>query len=179
VQHCQCLLDLDKRLPALLKGDDQPKDSAEQLTLAELCCYKKRYAAAARFYAQAFAADPRLANNLQCQARYNAACAAGLAAARQGKDAAQLQDQECARLRQQALAWLQADLAALAELLKKAPAKVGPVVQSTMKHWQQDTDLAGLRDPTAQAKLPEAERDAWKKLWAAVEELRKRAAGRK
>src|SRR5262249_48575387 len=104
---------------------------------------------------------------------------AALAAARQGKDTAQLEDKQCARLRKQALAWLQADLAAWTKLLEKAPAKAAPMVQGTMKHWQQDTDLADLREPAAQAKLPEAERDAWKKLWSAVEELRKRAAGSK
>jgi tetratricopeptide (TPR) repeat protein len=57
VDDCQRLLDLDARLSAILKGEDQPKDTAEQLALAVLCQrYKKRYAAAARFYADAFAA---------------------------------------------------------------------------------------------------------------------------
>jgi tetratricopeptide (TPR) repeat protein len=61
VAECQRLLDLDTRLSTLLKGDDQPKDAAEQLDLADLCQrYKKRYAAAARFYQGAFAAKPKL-----------------------------------------------------------------------------------------------------------------------
>jgi len=49
-------------------------------------------------------------------------------------------------------------------------------VQQTLRHWQKDTDLAGLRDPTALAKLPEAERAEWHKLWADVEETLKKAA---
>jgi serine/threonine protein kinase/Flp pilus assembly protein TadD len=181
VNQCERLVELDTKLPQILKGQAKPADAAEQLAVADLCQqpFKKLYAAAAYFYAQAFGADPRLANNLQSHARYNAACAAALAAGRQGKDAALLQDKECARLRHQALTWLQEDLAAWTNLLDKAPVKVGPVVQGKLKHWQQDTDLARLRDPAEVAKLPKAEYDAWKKLWAAVEALRKRAAGRK
>ena len=40
-----------------------------------------------------------------------------------------------------------------------------------MQHWQQDTDFAGVRGPEALAKLPEAERQEWQKLWAEVAEL--------
>jgi hypothetical protein len=44
-----------------------------------------------------------------------------------------------------------------------------------MRAWQRDEDLAGVRGDTL-AKLPEAERREWQKLWQEVEELRKRAA---
>jgi WD40 repeat protein/serine/threonine protein kinase/tetratricopeptide (TPR) repeat protein len=173
------VLGLAREAEGLLLRNQQPRDAAQGLALAQDCQQRCRdYRAAAGFYREAFLIKPALAAPPRVH-RYNAACAAALAAARQGKDATQLDDKECARLRQQALAWLQADLAAWTKLVEKAPAKVGPVLQGTMKHWQQDTDLAGLREPAAQAKLPEAERDAWNKLWAAVEELRKRAAGRK
>jgi hypothetical protein len=37
-----------------------------------------------------------------------------------------------------------------------------------MDHWQKDTDLAGVRDAAALAKLPAAERAVWQKLWAEV-----------
>jgi hypothetical protein len=47
-----------------------------------------------------------------------------------------------------------------------------------LQHWQQDGDLAGLRDPDAQAPLPAAERAAWEKLWADVAALRKKAQTR-
>jgi hypothetical protein len=49
-------------------------------------------------------------------------------------------------------------------------------VQETLRHWQQDSDLAGVRDKGALAKLPAAERDAWRKLWADVDALLKRAS---
>ena len=44
----------------------------------------------------------------------------------------------------------------------------------TLAGWQTDADLAGLRDADAVAKLPAAERDACRKLWADVEALLKR-----
>ncbi len=46
-----------------------------------------------------------------------------------------------------------------------------------MQHWRQDTDFAEVRGPEALAKLPEAERQDWQKLWADVEALRTEAAG--
>jgi hypothetical protein len=38
-------------------------------------------------------------------------------------------------------------------------------VQKTLRHWQEDPDLATVRDPASLAKLPQAEREAWQKLW--------------
>jgi tetratricopeptide (TPR) repeat protein len=171
VRQCQRLLELDARLPALLRGDDRPASAAERLDLARLCGqYQQRYAAAARFYAEAFADQPRLADDLDSNCRYNAACAAALAAAGRGRDAAALGGQERARLRRQARDWLRADLAAWTKGVEKAR----PVVQRTLTHWQQDPDLAGLRDRDALAQLPEAERQACRNLWAEVDALRKR-----
>ena len=34
-----------------------------------------------------------------------------------------------------------------------------------MQQWQEDADLAGVRDTNALAKLPATEHDAWHKLW--------------
>jgi tetratricopeptide (TPR) repeat protein/tRNA A-37 threonylcarbamoyl transferase component Bud32 len=169
-------LKLDARLSAFLKGDAQPADAGEQIALAELCQrIKKRYAAAARLYTGAFAADTKLAGDLQRQHRYNAACVAALAAAGKGEDAAKLEAKERARLRRQALAWLQADLAAWAQVAAKTSAQDKPQVRRTLEHWQRDSDLAGVRDKAALAKLPKEEQQAWHKLWADVEAVRKRA----
>src|SRR5439155_15020384 len=67
VQQCERLVELDEKLPAILKGEAQPTDAAECLVLAKLCQqpFKGLYAAAARFYAEAFAAKPQLADDLQ------------------------------------------------------------------------------------------------------------------
>jgi hypothetical protein len=48
-------------------------------------------------------------------------------------------------------------------------------VQRALLHWQKDSDLAGLRDKDALAKLPPEERAACKRLWADVAALRQKA----
>jgi tetratricopeptide (TPR) repeat protein/tRNA A-37 threonylcarbamoyl transferase component Bud32 len=172
-QDCQRLLDLDVRLPALLKGEDQPKDTAEQLALADLCQrYKKRYAAAARFYVDAFAAGAAQSS----QRAYNAACAAALAAAGKGIDADNIEPKEKVRLRQQALTWLRDNLEENAKQLEDADAKTRKAVQQTLQHWQKDADLGSVRGKEALAQLPAAERAAWQQLWADVEKLLKKDA---
>jgi tetratricopeptide (TPR) repeat protein/tRNA A-37 threonylcarbamoyl transferase component Bud32 len=175
LEKCERFLALEKKLPALLKGQTRPADAAEGITVALLCQQHKRlYAAAVRFYAAAFTAEPKLADDLQSGHRYNAACVAALAAAGKGEDAAKLADPERAKLRQQALTWLTADLAAWTPLAEKGPPQARTAVPQTLRHWQQDPDLAGVRGD-ALARLPAAERDAWRKLWADVDALLKRA----
>jgi hypothetical protein len=44
-----------------------------------------------------------------------------------------------------------------------------------LQHWQRDPDLAGLRDEAALAKLPPAEREASRKLWAEADSLLQKA----
>jgi hypothetical protein len=44
-----------------------------------------------------------------------------------------------------------------------------------LKHWQGDTDLAGIRDAETLKKLPVDEREACQKLWVDVTELLKTA----
>jgi tetratricopeptide (TPR) repeat protein len=176
VRQCQRLVDLDARLPAILQGDDRPKDAQERLALADLCQrHKRRYAAAARFYAAAFAEQPKLVDDPGRGFRYNAACAAALAAAGQGQDADRLSDEERTRLRRQALDWLRADLAAWTRVMEKTPPQARPAVQRELQHWQKDPDLAGLRDKDALAKLPAAEGEVCRKLWADVDGLLSRA----
>ena len=166
---------LEAQLPALLKGEFQPTDTAQRLGLAGVCRVKKLHHTATRLYAAAFAADPRLADDPKAGHRYNAACDAALAAAGQGEDAARLDDQAKARLRKQALEWLRADLALRTKQLESGQPADRAVVQRAMRHWQQDSDLAGLRHKDALAKLPPEERATCEKLWADVAALLKKA----
>jgi serine/threonine-protein kinase len=136
---------------------------------------KKLFAAATRFYGEAFAAEPKLADDLRGAHRYNAACAAALAGCGQGNDAKTLGDKERARLRRQALAWLRDDLKAWRKLLKTGPDKTRQVVAGQMQHWLNDPDFAGVRGEQALARLPQDERQAWSTLWAEVEQLRLKA----
>jgi len=173
VRNCERLVELDGKLPAILSGQKQPNDNAERLALAQLCqlpC-KQLNAAALRFYNEAFADKPQLADDLNAQHRYNAACAAALAGCGQGADADKLDTKERARLRQQALDWLRADLKAYRQVLEKSAGTAGSAIAQRMQHWLQDGDFAGARGDEALAQLPAEERAAWRRLWADVAEL--------
>jgi Flp pilus assembly protein TadD len=159
------------KLPAFLKGNYTPATTEERVALFEWCRCKKLYRTAAGLGAAALAADPKLAADLNAGYRYNAACSASLAGAGQGEDAGKLDEKERARLRKQALDWLRADLDAWRERLDKEPNKAGPDVQRRMRQWQRNVDLASVRDAEAQARLPEAERQQWQKLWQEVQAL--------
>jgi serine/threonine protein kinase/Flp pilus assembly protein TadD len=174
IRNAEQLIALDAKLPKVLRGEVQPADAAERLALAWLCQMRKKlYATATRLYAEAFAAQRLLADDLKASHRYNAACAAALAGCGQGEDAATLPSAERARLRQQGLDWLRADLASHASSVDGGPAEARAFAQVVMQRWQRNTDLAGVRG-TALAKLPEAERQAWGQLWVDVEQtLRK------
>jgi serine/threonine-protein kinase len=163
------------KLPALLKGDFKPTTSDELLALAEWCQIKKLHHTATHLYAAAFADDPKLADDLKAAHRYNAACRAALAAGGQREDAAQLDDAERARLRKQALDWLRADLALHTKQLETGQAADRAAAQRALRRWQQDPELAGLRDVAALAQLPAAEQQACTQLWADVAALLKKA----
>ncbi|HZU38253.1 MAG TPA: serine/threonine-protein kinase [Gemmataceae bacterium] len=171
---------LDDRLADYLAGRAKPRDPSEELNLAWLCQqpFKALYAASVRWYSHAFSVQPKLADDLEAQHRYSAACAAALAGLGKGKDTGKLSPAERARLRRQALAWLRSDLAANRHALDHAPAKAAPVIAQRLQHWLQDEDLAGVRTRQALGQLPQAERHDWQKLWQEVETLLRRAAGR-
>jgi serine/threonine-protein kinase len=172
LHSCEAALALSAKLPAILRGDARPANTAEALALAQLCQrYKQMHVAAARLYAEAFAADPKLAADRKAQHRYNAACTAALAAVGQGKDADKLDARERQRLRRQALEWLRADLDAWSKRIADAKVQEKETIRKVLEHWQQDTDLAALRDDKTLSTLPAEERDACKKLWADVAAL--------
>jgi serine/threonine-protein kinase len=175
VRECERLVELDGKLPDYVARKTTPASPSERVQLAELCSLKRLNGAAARFFSEAFTAEPKLAEDLRALHRYNAACAAALAGCGQGKDADQSNVQERVRLRGQALDWLRADLVAWGRLLEQQPDKIAPALTNMMQPWQQDPDFAGVRGPEALAKLPDAERQAWQKLWKDVAAMLKQA----
>ena len=174
MRTCERLAKLEGRFPRLLKGEEKAASAQESLDVSVICHHKRMNAAAARFFADAYAADPRLGDDLQF-GRYYAACSAALAAAGKGEGAAKLDDKERARLRKQALDWLRADLALHTKQLESRRPDSRAFSQQTLMHWQEDRDLAGLRDKDALAKLPGEERTACERLWADVAALLKKA----
>jgi tetratricopeptide (TPR) repeat protein len=158
-----------RRLPAVLAGKDQPKTPAEACELAFLCAqpFHQRFAAAARLYEGAFAADAKLVDDLAAAHRYNAACCAARAARGDGAGAPANPARRAA-LRGKALAWLRADLARFEEQAASAEVPRRRTAADTLTHWLADTDLSGLREPKALESLPADERQQWRKLWAGV-----------
>jgi tetratricopeptide (TPR) repeat protein/serine/threonine protein kinase len=169
VRECECLAELDGRLPSYLTGKIAPASADERIKLAEVCYVKHLHRAAARFYEEGFAAKPSL---LAAQ-RSNAAGAAALAGCGQGQDAALLDERERARLRSLALRWLRDELAfrRLQGQLARWAAQEGnnrATLEPTLRHWQRNPDLAGVRDPDRLARLPRGEQQGWRRLWAEV-----------
>jgi serine/threonine-protein kinase len=166
---------LAARLPAVVSGRDTPRDAAEGLALARMCYQRGHHAAVVRLAAAAFAADPQGADDLEPAHRYNAACSAALVACGRSQDPPPPDEPARAELRARALAWLRADLALWTTMSRDNPA-ARPQVARLMTHWMGDSDLTGLRDPEALAKLPAEEQKAWRSLWDEVDTLRKTAA---
>jgi serine/threonine-protein kinase len=178
VREAERLVALDARLPAVLKGHDRPADAAERVTLAQLCSFRKLYSSAARFYAEALVADPRLTDDRKAGHAYNAACCAALAGFGQGEDDPPPDDRTRAKLRGQALDWLRDELAAWSTLLDSGTPDAPARVQQVLAHWKADSDLAGFRDPTSLVKLPEDEQRACQVLWSAVDAILAKARRR-
>src|SRR5262249_33663616 len=129
VKRCERFLELDGRLPAILKGEARPSGDAECLELALLCRYKGLYPASVRCYPQAFAANAKLADSFWAGHRYRAACSAAQA-----------------RLRRQALDWLRADLAWASGRLEGGTPLDRAGLDATLRRWQTDPALAGVRE---------------------------------
>jgi tetratricopeptide (TPR) repeat protein len=170
VGHCERLVQLDRRLPALLAGKERPASPAECVEFAAVCRARKLQASAAQMYRQALEASPELAADPGTFIRCLAAQAAALAGTGRGADAGKLGEAERARWRQQALDWLRADLAVHAGQVRNG----GPAAaqaRRVLAGWQRARDLAEVRDESALARLDDAERQAWSRLWAEVDRL--------
>jgi tetratricopeptide (TPR) repeat protein len=159
------------RLPAVLHGDDKPKDAAEGLEFALLAYHARLYGLSARLYAESFRLDSMLAGDMVAQHRYMAACSAALAASDKGSDEPPLDGAAKGKWRQQALDWLSADLAYGTKLVQSDPSDLAECVNLRLRRWKADPDLASIRDEDALDELPETERRAWRDLWAAVDAL--------
>jgi eukaryotic-like serine/threonine-protein kinase len=161
---------LDTRLSDVLGGSN-PADNAERLSLAQRAYDTKKYATAARLCDDALKHDPKLVEDRQVQHRYNAACAAALAATGTGQDDPKPDEAAKVKLRDQALGWLKSELGAWSKVLDSDDQKARAAVGEALRYWQQDPDLAGVRDGAALAQLPDAELADWKALWEEVGRL--------
>jgi serine/threonine-protein kinase len=178
VRQAERCVELEDRLPAILRGERKPEDPEETRSLAEMCYGKQLFGASARLWRDALHTRPALAEDWNAGNRYNAACAAALAGCGKGRDDPPLVDTERTRWRVQALDWLRAELAVYSQVLEGNKSNARDLVRQKLAHWKLDPDLAGLRDPAALTRLAEDERQTWKDVWSEVEGLSAKAAGR-
>ena len=153
----------------------KPDYGKSHINLAAVLRVQKRYAAVVRLSAEAFQSDASVANDLDRLYRYHAASSAVLLATGKGDGPKPFDEAERAQARTQALGWLRADLAAWGKRLDDGKPTDRALVEGRMRLWQKDPELAAVREAADVAKLPEAERAEWQKLWQDVEALAKRA----
>jgi tetratricopeptide (TPR) repeat protein len=167
-------------LPAFRRGEYRPQDNEERLALLAgllaSCEFEGLEGVAARLYSEAFAAEPKLADDVPGGVRYRAARAAVLAGCGRGKDADQLNDEDRARLRRQALGWFRRELTSCGQRLDDGDAEFKARIRQALQWWWADPDLAGVHKNSALARLPEGERDQWERLWSNVDALLRRAS---
>jgi serine/threonine-protein kinase len=156
-------------LAAFMDGTYRPQDNDERLALLGACQFASRTRAMARLYADAFATDPALAEDLGAGLRYNAARAAAQAGCGRGADATNLRQEERARLREQAQQWLRADLAARAGALAGGSMEMRQAHHLALTRWQNEPDLAGVRERSELDKLAADERREFIALWDEVD----------
>jgi hypothetical protein len=159
------LVAMGSKLPKVFRG-------ASSSVYPSVCHERRLYALATELWYIAFEVEPALRE--RCWYLDYAARSAALAGCGEGKDHPLPNGAERAKLRGQALTWFRAEVSATARALDAGAPEVSKDLLRTVDGWRETPDLAGIRDPEALAKLPEAERRSWQALWAEVEALEKR-----
>jgi serine/threonine-protein kinase len=165
MQRCQRLAVLEPKRQDILAGRVQPASAAEAFDLALFCYYTGHPAPAVPLFRRAFTDAPDLA------AANSARVAAGFAAL---KAAAEADAEEAARLRRQALDWFRDELALLEKRAAGKSLAGLAGLRSEVNRWRHHPTLAGVREKSALANLPAAERAGWQKFWKEAAAAEKR-----
>jgi serine/threonine-protein kinase len=151
-------------LMAMLEGKHQPRDNHERLAPVGVCRFENRLAALVRIYADAFEVD----RQLQIRYRLTAARVAVQAGCGCGIDAVSASDAERRSWRALARGWLREELAARRDTLTRDFNEARDTVRQALMAWQNEPDLAGIREPAELEKLVAEERTDCLKFWAEV-----------
>jgi serine/threonine-protein kinase len=188
-------------LAKFLQGKYRPADNDERMALLGICQSRSLVRASARLYAEAFEADPGLAEELNTEclrratqetkskagerldafnaaSRYLAARCAALAGCGLGKDGADLSGAERSDWRKQARTWLEDDLAMWTKTLQSNSPQAGRIAMELLTHWQTAPELAGIREPGSLETFSEDERLECLALWRKVRDVLKITAQR-
>ncbi len=128
----------------------------------------RRYVHAAREAVSELRPGNSLTSDLE---RYNAACAAAMAACGEGELAEEAREAERARMLQHALSWLNEELKSIAAHAAQDDIHTRNAACAKLRWWQEDDLLAGVREPDALAKLPAENRAKWEAFWEKIEDV--------
>jgi tetratricopeptide (TPR) repeat protein len=162
---------LTEKGEAVLRGQAK-LDPADRVPFAHLCFVQKKYASAARFFAEAFADQPALADDREAAHRRTASAAAVRAGLGHGPEGKDLPEAERARHRRRAYDWLAGELAGLEKQMAKAPEAEFFAIQDYLRGWGGDVFDDREFDFGA---LPAGEREQWQRLWERADDLASRA----
>ena len=179
VSDCETLVRYDRALAAILRGEAPPADAQERIGVAEFCMIWMRMPATAlRLWTALFAEGYPKSDQDRATQMFNAACAAAKVASGDGVDIPKLDDAGKAVHRRQALEWLTATLKTWSRVVDEGAPKNCLAIANRMKGWETDSDIASLRDEAALSKMPRADQEACRKLWADVSALKERAVAK-
>ena len=118
------------------------------------------------FFDEAFAARPSLANDLNSDTRFEAACAAARAAEQAKAMPAHL------RLLNQAIAWLRGDLVVWSIVLDRGKESERQYLLRSVYTWRSEPRFTSIRDPEAILAWPPEQQAQCRALWRDVERPR-------
>lgn len=172
VSRAKHLIALEERLPAVLSGADHPGSADATAEFARIAFSKRLYGPAARLWADALRGTPPSAADPTADNRFQAARAAALASDERGPG---IDPPSPAHWREQAAAWLEADRAEFAGIVRSGSFRQRVAVSKRLGRWQVDPALAGVRDDKLLAEVPEPERRSLRDLWSRIDALRTEA----
>ncbi|MFO0958370.1 MAG: protein kinase [Isosphaeraceae bacterium] len=172
VSRAERLIALEPRLPAVMEGCEMPSSAEDAACFARLAFARGRPEAAARLWAEAFAASPDLAADLVAMNRFQAARAAALAGDEGDRKPPQSSAEARASWRRLCLEWLRADLRASKALLGSGTVPQRAGVARRLGRWHVDPALAPVRDEPGLSTLPDAERGPLDEFWDEIRAIR-------
>jgi len=166
--RCKDLVEREGQLADVLSGKEQVTPLRRR-QLATVCLVKKRYSDAVRLFDEAFAAQPALANDLDSDTLFEAACAAARAA-EQAKAMP-----ERLRLLNQATAWLRANLVVWSIVLDRGKESDRQLLLKSIYEWRSEPRFTSIREQEAILGWPPEQQAQCRALWRDVNLLVMRA----
>lgn len=142
-----------------------PKLALTHYYLGEVYGKKDQFHESIGHLEQSLQIDPKLiaGRKLISEQRFRAACAAVVASG-EAEHESPPRKSEPQVLRLQALTWMRAELEFSIQIQSDSPTRRSESISA----WRSEPALAGVRDAAALAKMDEAERVQWERLWADV-----------